>query len=167
MKMKYEFSPEQYTEIKNARKANRDKQTDRRLEVLELRCERKSLNEIAATTGFHRSHVSNLIRKYFEEGLEPVSEKHYPGNRRNMSFEQEARFLEAYRDIAEAGQMLDIHEMAKAYENTVGHRIGNSQIYRVLHRHGWRKIMPRSKHPKSASQEEIDSSKKLTPESRS
>ena len=83
-----------------------------------------------------------------------------------MSFEQEARFLEEYREIAEAGQMLDIHEIAKAYENAVGHRIGNSQIYRVLHRHGWRKVMPRSKHPKSASPEEIDSSKKLTPESR-
>ena len=122
MKMKYEFSSEQYIEIKNARKANRDKQTDKRLEVLELRCEGKSLNEIATATGFHRSHVSNLIRKYFEEGLEAVSEKHYPGNRRNMSFEEEARFLEEYRDIAEAGQMLDIHEIAKAYENAVGHR---------------------------------------------
>ena len=166
MKMKYEFSPEQYTEIKAARKANRDKQTDKRLEVLELRCEGKSLNEIATATGFHRSHVSNLIRKYFEEGLEAVSEKHYPGNRRNMSYDQEALFLEEYRDIAEAGQMLDIQEIAKAYENAVGHRIGNSQIYRVLHRHGWRKVMPRSKHPKSASPEEIDSSKKLTPKSK-
>jgi len=165
MIMKYEIRQEQYAEIKAARKANRDKQTDKRLEVLELRCEGKSLNEIATATGFHRSHVSNLIRKYFEEGLESVSEKHYPGNRRNMSFDEETRFLEEYRDTAEAGQMLDIHEMARAYENAVGHRIGNSQIYRVLHRHGWRKVTPRSKHPKSASPEEIDSSKKLTPKS--
>ena len=103
MKMKYEFSAEQYVEIKTARKTNRDKQTDKRLEVLEFRCEGKSLNEIATATGFHRSHVSNLIRKYFEEGLESVSEKHYPGNRRNMSYEEETRFLEEYCDTAEAG----------------------------------------------------------------
>lgn len=165
MKMKYEFSPEQYAEIKRARKENRDKQTDKRLEVLELRCEGKRLGEIAAATGFHRSHVSNLIRKYFEEGLMSVSEKHYSGNRRNMSIEEERRFLEPYQKSAEAGQMLDVHEMAKAYEKAVGHRTGNSQIYRVLHRHGWRKVMPRSKHPKSASPEEISSSKKLTKKS--
>jgi len=34
MKMKYKFSEEQYKEIKLARKQNRDKQIDRRLQVL-------------------------------------------------------------------------------------------------------------------------------------
>ena len=37
--MKYKFSEEQYAEIKAARQANRDKQIDKRIEVLELRCE--------------------------------------------------------------------------------------------------------------------------------
>jgi len=79
MKMKYKFSEEQYKEIKLARKQNRDKQIDKRLQVLELRCEGKGLEEIAGITEFHRSHVSSLIRKYFEEGLQAVSEKHYLG----------------------------------------------------------------------------------------
>lgn len=48
-----------------------------------------------------------------------------------------------------------------AYEERVGHSIGSSQIYRVLERHGWRKVMPRSKHPKKASEEVIAISKKL------
>lgn len=164
--MKYKLSSEQYAEIKAARKANRDKQTDKRLEVLELRYEGKSLEEIATATSFHRSHVSNLIRKYFEEGLESVSEKHYSGNRRNMSVEEEAAFLKQYQGQAKNGHMLDIHEMAEAYEKKVGHSTGNSQIYRVLHRHGWRKVMPRSKHPKKANEEVIATSKKLTHESR-
>lgn len=160
--MKYKFSEEQYEEIKAARKKNRDKQIDKRLEVLELRCAGKNLAEIAAVTKFHRSHVSGLIRKYFTEGLSSVSEKHYQGNRRNMSIEQEAAFLEQYREQAEQGQMVDIREMAAAYEKKVGHRVGKSQIYRVLHRHGWRKVMPRSRHPKKASEEVIEASKKLT-----
>ena len=162
IKMRYKFSEEQYKEIKATRKKNRDKQIDKRLEVLELRCKGMRLSEIAKATGFHRSHVSNLIRKYFEEGLGSVSEKHYTGNRRNMSIEQEARFLEQYEQPAEEGHMVDIHEIAKAYEKEVGHQIGNSQIYRVLHRHGWRKVMPRSRHPKKASDEVIETSKKLT-----
>ncbi len=165
MKMKYKFSEEQYKEIKIARKQNRDKQIDKRLQVLELRCEGKGLEEIASITEFHRSHVSNLIRKYFEEGLQAVSEKHYHGDRRNMSVEEEALFLEQFREMAEQGHMLDIHEIKAAYEKEVGHRIGCAQVYRVLHRHGWRKVMPRSKHPKKASEKVIEASKKLTPKS--
>jgi len=165
MKMKYKFSEEQYKEIKIARKQNRDKQIDKRLQVLELRCEGKGLAEIASITEFHRSHVSNLIRKYFEEGLQAVSEKHYLGNRRNMSVEEEDLFLEQFREMAEQGHMLDIHEIRDAYKKEVGHSIGCAQVYRVLHRHGWRKVMPRSKHPKKASEEVIEASKKLTPKS--
>jgi len=77
MKVKHKFSEEQYKEIKKARKQNRDKQIDKRLQVLEWRCEGKELEEIASITGFHRSHVSNLIRTYFEEDLQAVSKKHY------------------------------------------------------------------------------------------
>ena len=166
MKRKYEFSDENYAEIKAARKKNRDKHLDKRLLVLELRCEGKGLVEIANITGFNKSHVCNLVRKYFEEGLQAVAEKHYAGNHRNMSVEEEAAFLEQFSEKGEAGQMLDVHEVRAAYEKEVGHTTGNAQVYRVLHRHGWRKIMPRSKHPNKASEEVIETSKKLTTESK-
>ena len=105
--------------------------------------------------------MCSLIKKYFEEGLQSVVESHYGGNRRNMSFEEEAELLEQFKQRAEQGQMLDIHEIENTYREKVGHNIGVAQIYRVLHRHGWRKIMPRSKHPKKASKEVIETSKKL------
>jgi len=79
-----------------------------------------------------------------------------------MSVEEEALFLEQFHEMAEQGHMLDIHKIRDAYEKEVGHRIGCAQVYRVLHRHGWRKVMPRSKHPKKASEEVIETSKKLT-----
>ena len=166
MKMKYQFSPEQYAEILAAKKANRDKQIDARLNVLLLRCEGKGLVEIAKETRFHRSHVSGLIRQYFEEGLPAISEKHYKGNRRNLSLEEERVFLEKYRQQAEQGQLVSIQEMEREYEEKVGHPIGSGQIYRVLKRQGWRKVMPRSKHPKKASEEVIATSKKLNPKSK-
>ena len=164
MKMRYKFSSEDREEIEKIRKANRDKQTEKRLKVLSMRCEGKTLEEISSATGFHRSHISNLIRKYFEEGLASISEKHYSGNRRNMSIDEEKAFLGAYRERAEQGQMLDVREIAAAYEKKVGHRIGKGQIYRVLQRHGWRKVMPRSRHPKKATEEVIEATKKLTHE---
>ena len=90
-----------------------------------------------------------------------VSEKHYAGNRRNMSIEEETAFLEQYRQLGGAGHILDVREIEGGYEEKVGHSIGSSQIYRVLKRHGWRKVMPHSKHPKKASEEVIATSKKL------
>ena len=164
MEMKYSFSQEDYAQIKAERKKNQDKKIDKRLEVLELRCEGMSQQAIAEATGFHRSHINNLIRKYFEEGIASVAEKHYGGNHRNLHYEEEAAFLKEYQEKAESGQMLSVQEIAVAYEKKVGHRIGSGQIYRVLHRHEWRKIMPRSRHPKKASEEVIETSKKLKPE---
>lgn len=132
MEMKYKFKEGQQAEIKAARRANRDKQIDRRLEVLKMRSEGKSQEEIAAKTGFHRSHVCNLIKKYFEEGRQAVAEKHYRGNRRNMSFEEEAEILEWFKQRAKQGQVVDIYEIGKAYQERVDHRIGHAQIYCVL-----------------------------------
>ena len=114
--MKYKFSSKDRAEIEKIRKANRDKQTEKRLKVLSMRSEGKTLEEISSATGFHRSHISNLIRKYFEEGLAVVSEKHYKGNRRNMSVDEERAFLEPYRARAEQGRLLDVREIAVAYE---------------------------------------------------
>ena len=165
--MKYQFSSEQYAEIQTAKKANRDKQIDARLNVLVLRCEGKGLAEIAKETGFHRSHVSRLIKKYFEEGLPAISEKHYKGNRRNLSIEEEREFLESYRQQAEEGHLISIQAIERDYEERVGHPIGSGQIYRVLRRQGWRKVMPRSQHPKKASEEVIATSKKLKTKSQS
>lgn len=164
--MKYKFNAEQYAEIKSAQKRNRDKQIEKRLNVLALRYEGRSIKEIEEATGFGHAHITNLIRKYFEEGLQAISEKHYAGNHRNMSIDEEAAFLEPYRQLAEQGHILDVREIEAAYVEKVGHSIGSSQIYRVLKRHGWRKVMPRSRHPKRASEEEIASSKKLSKKSR-
>lgn len=166
MKMKYAFSEEDKKAIKEARKNTRDKQQDRRLEVLELRCEGMTQKEIAEKTGFHRSHVSNLIKKYFEEGLGAISEKHYVGNRKNMSYEEEEKLLAPFKEEANKGELVEVSAIEAVYREAVGHSIGTAQIYYVLHRHGWRKVMPRSRHPKKASEEVIETSKKLTPKSK-
>lgn len=164
---KYTFTAEHSTEIEAARRANKDKQIEARLQVLSLRAKGKSLLEISEISGFHRSYISGLIKRYFENGIRSICEKNYRGNHRNMDVAEEAAFLDAYREKAEQGHMLDVKELAAAYEEKVGHPIGNSQIYRVLHRHNWRKVMPRSKHPNKASEEVIETSKKLKPESKS
>ena len=81
--------------------------------------------------------------------------------RENMSFEEEATLLEQFKAKAEKGQLVEISEIKEAYDKAIGHKSGSAQIYRVLHRHGWRNILPRSKRPQKASDEAIEASKKL------
>lgn len=161
MAKSYEISQSQLREIEAARKKNRNKNVERRLYVLVMRAEGKSLEEISEKTGYHISTASKLIARYMRDGISAIAENHYKGNRRNMSFEEEAAILAPFIERAERGEMVDIKEIAAAYQKAVPHKVSDTQIYYVLHRHGWRKIMPRSRHPKKASEEAIEASKKL------
>ena len=161
MAKSYAISQSQLVEIETARKKNRNKNIERRLYVLVMRAEGKSLEEISEKTGYHISTASKLIARYMRDGISAIAENHYKGNRRNMSFEEEAAILTPFIERAKRGEMVDIKEIAAAYQKAVPHKISDTQIYYVLHRHGWRKIMPRSRHTKKASEEAIEASKEL------
>ena len=161
MASKYKFSSEEIAAIKEARRINKDKRAEARLKALELRAEGMKCKEVSQATGFHAAYVTTLVAKYREKGLEAISGNHYGGNRRNMSIEEEAAILAPFKARAEKGELVEIGEIKAAYQNVVGHSIGTSQIYYVLHRHGWRKVMPRSRHPQKADEEVIETSKKL------
>ena len=152
--------------IEQKRKENKDKRAEARLKALELRAKGATAKEVAEATGFHPAYVTQLVAKYRECGLEGISDSHYGGNHRNMSVEEETAILAPFKARAEAGELVEISEIAKAYQSAVDHPVSRGQIYVVLHRHGWRKVMPRSRHPKKASEEEIAASKKLTPQSK-
>lgn len=158
----YAITKEQMTEIAKARKTNRDKQAEKRLRAVQLRGEGKKNSEIGRQLETSSDVVSRWISWYVKGGVEALLPKKREGRHRNMSYEEEACFLAAYEERAQAGQVVEVSEMEAAYEEKAGHRIGGGQIYRVLKRHGWRKIKPRSRHPKKATPEAIEASKKLT-----
>ena len=162
MASRYQFSDEEIKAIEQARRENKDKRAEARLKALELRAKGASSKDVAEATGFCSAYVSQLVAKYRSNGLEAISGNHYGGNHRNMSVEEEAAILAPFKARAEKGERVEVSEIAKAYQSAVDHPVSNGQIYFVLHRHGWRKIMPRSRHPQKASEEEIAASKKLT-----
>ena len=166
MARKYLFSKEEIAAIEKVRKENKDKRAELRLKALELRAKGATAQEVADQTGFYPTTITRLVAKYRKGGIEAISGNHYGGNHRNMSVEDEAAILGPFRERAEKGELVEIKEIKAAYQAAVDHPISDSQIYFVLHRHGWHKIMPRSRHPKKASDEEIAASKKLTPQSK-
>ena len=158
----YKISAENAAEIKEVRKTITDKKVDRRLYAVQLRGEGLTNDEIAQKLDTSDKMVSQWVSAYIKNGgITALLPKERIGMHRNLSIEEEKEFLSAYTKQAEAGQIVDLNEMKAAYIEKVGHSIGGSQIYRMLERHGWRKVMPRSKHPQKASDETIEASKKL------
>ena len=131
------------------------------MKALLLHAQGEKREDIAKKTEYAKTYISELVVKYKRGGLEAIVENHYKGNRRNMTVEEEASFLEPYKEKAERGEIIEANAIKRAYEEKVGHRVGSGQIYYVLKRQGWRKVMPRSKHPNRASEEAIEASKKL------
>ena len=162
----YKFSEQEIEEIVQARRENKDKRVETRLKALEMRARNVKASKIAEATGFHPAYISQLAAKYKNDGIEAITGNHYGGNHRNMSFEEEAAILAPFREKAEKGEIIVVKEIEAAYQAAVDHPISVAQIYYVLHRHGWRKVMPRSRHPKKADDVTIEASKKLSPESK-
>ena len=110
-----------------------------------LHAEGKTREKIAEITGFVKSYISELVSKYCNEGISTIIENKYQGNHRNMSYEEEEALLEPFRKSAEVGQIVEVSEIKQAYEEAIGRSLENNrgQIYNVLKRHGWRKVMPR------------------------
>ena len=128
-----------------------------------MRYEGYKVREIAQITGMRINSISQLCRRYREQGLERFIEKKYGGNRRALTEEQENAILERFEKAAEAGQEVSAAEIKAAFDEVRGKDTGRGYIYMLLERHGWRKVMPRPRHPKAANEEACEASKKLRP----
>ena len=162
MKVKrYEISEEEYEAIKAAEKVIKDKKISRRLRIIMLRYEGYSAAETAKLMGMNRSSIYLQYKRYEAEGLEGLKQNKYTGHRHALSEEQEKEILVRFERAAEAGQVVTAQEIKKAFDEVRGKDTGRGYIYMLLKRHGWRKVMPRSRHPKAASEEACEASKKL------
>ena len=162
MMKKYEISKEEYKAIKAKEKAMRDKKISERLKILMFIYEGYEIAEIAKITGRNKSGIYRLYKRYREEGLEEYACNKYTSHRRVLTEAEEKEILNEYKKAAEAGQVVTAQDIKKAFDKKIGRDTGRVYIYRLLKRHGWRKVMPRSKHPKAASEEACEASKKLS-----
>ena len=71
------------------------------------------------------------------------------GNHRHLDPLQEQQLLAPFAQQAKTGGMLNVAEIRQAYEQRIGKTVVPSTIYRLLERHGWRKVVPRPRHPKA------------------
>lgn len=147
-------------EIQHARKLR-----DEARSVAELRSALSVL--LMAEHGFGADQAAELLgisrRTFFRNrgnirhqgGLVPKS---WGGRRRfSLTFEEEQEFLSSWEKKATSGGVLSVSPIHDALVERLGHSTSISTTYRMLTRHGWRKVQPNTKHLKNdpAVQEEF------------
>ncbi len=106
--------------------------------------------EIAQLLGWSVATAHVMHSRWAKEG-EAIFEVHGRGGRhhQHLTAEQEQEVLAPFVQRAQAGGMLTVAEIQQAYRQRTGKDVARSTIYRLLERHGWRKVIPRPRHPKA------------------
>ena len=111
-----------------------------------------SLEQIGKVIGRSRATAARLRAGFraMEAAGKSARERNWGGRRRfNLDMKQEEELLSEFMDAARAGGVLEAGSIQAAYEERVGRRVAKTTVYRMLARHGWRKVAPRKKHPKT------------------
>jgi transposase len=129
---------------------------------------RKALSVIlAAEYGFDADRTADVLgtsrRTVFRDrsnicNQNDTSKKTWGGRRNSsMTIEEEREFLSQWQEQAMNGGVLTVPPIHAALVERLGHATPLSTTYRLLARHGWRKVQPDTKHPKSdpAAQDEF------------
>lgn len=119
-------------------------------------------SEIATHVGVSVDTVHQLISKYNRFGVAAVETAGQGGRHKEyLTVEQERQLLAPFFARAQRGEIATAGEIKHAFEAQVGHEVDESTIYRLLNRHGWRKLVPRPVHPKASKEEQEQFKKTL------
>lgn len=137
-------------EVKQLMNASKSKDEFRRYQSLYLRVSNQSpVPLIAQITGLSISHIHKIHSLCFRNGIKAIASQPKGGRRRSyLSIEEEKILLSEIEKTAIKGGVVEIGKVHKLFEEKVGAKVAKYTAYRLLHRHGWRKIAPRPYHPK-------------------
>ena len=109
-----------------------------------------TLEETAAILGVGRATVARQQARFRERLRRPSDPLPQWGGRRHaaMSWEEESAFLRPWAEHSAEGAMLVVAPLRAALAQRLGHPVAASVVYRLLARHGWRKVAPDTRHSK-------------------
>ena len=110
-----------------------------------------TLEQIALALGVGRASVPRLQARFRQRCAEPDAVRPSWGGRRRASLtpEEERSFLAPWEDASNGGGILVASPVRAALAQRLGRPVAASVVYRMLDRHGWRKVAPDTRHPKS------------------
>jgi len=110
-----------------------------------------TLEQTAALLGVGRATVARLQQHFREGSPLPRTARRWGGRRRAMlTLEEEKAFLAPWAEQARDAGVLVVSPLRAALAEKLGRtKVAASVVYRLLARHGWRKVAPDTRHPKS------------------
>jgi transposase len=121
----------------------------RRIQAIYFRARYKdNAAKVAERTGLKLQTVRNLHSAWRHRGEAMLDLKPKGGRyHEHQSIEEEHAFIAPFLEDAKAGHVLEVSKIHRALEEKIGTKLRVQNTYNLLHRHGWRKITPRPKHP--------------------
>jgi transposase len=119
--------------------------------------------EVAQMLGVSKQAIWLWIGQYNKEGPEGLWRQGRGGRRWSLlELKEEQRVLERWAKRAQQGEVITARQLLPEVQKAVGQEVSLAYIYKLLKRHGWRKLGPRPRHVK-ASRETQESFKKNFP----
>jgi transposase len=107
------------------------------------------VGEIAAALGLCERTVRAAQAAFIRGGAGALREGAYGGRRRQlMTAGEETEFIGGFLGAAGDASVLVAGEIKAALEGRLGREVHETTVYRMLKRHGWRKVAPRPRHPR-------------------
>ena len=119
--------------------------------------------EIAVHTGVSATTVHRVIAMYNRLGPAAIDQSAKGGRHHEyLTVEQEQAFLQPFFARAQQGEIATAEEIKSTWEAEVKQEVHSSSVYRLLDRHGWRKLVPRPRHRHPPTQRSKPLLKKLS-----
>jgi transposase len=123
---------------------------ERRLAIWWTAHDRRNANEIAALLQVSSRTVRRWIRLFNDDGPEALEIVNLGGRQwAYLTEAEELTVLAKLRPQARAGRLVTATELRDHIEALVGRPVSNAYLYKMLHRHRWRKVQPRPRHVKA------------------
>lgn len=110
-----------------------------------------SLEQTAQAVGLSVVWTCRLRNRFLAGETVGDGQRQRPGGRRRqiMSAERETQVLAPFLERARSGGVLVVPQIKAELEAAVGRPMALSSVYKLLHRHNWRKLAPDKRHPQS------------------
>jgi transposase len=136
--------------LKKQMKASVDRGQFQRWQAIFLTSKGLSSEVVAEYVGTTKGTVHQWVYQYNHNGSDGILLQGRGGRRFGLlTLDEERDLLEQVRSKAEQGRILTAYAVRDHIEEKTGKAVSEDYLYDILHRHGWRKVMPRPQHPKA------------------
>jgi transposase len=144
-------------ELKERMKSSKNRDQFQRWQSLFLLSKGLQTDLVAEYVGATVGTIHQWVYRYNHEGPEAILLQGRGGRRFGfLEADEERIFLEQIALAAKKGRIITAFAIRTQLEEKLGKTVSKDYLYDILHRHGWRKVAPRPRHPKADEEKQED-----------